>query len=167
MPQLEPEFWIAQIFWLVLIFSILYIVIWKVFLPKITNNIENRKSKVVSDLNETQKLKERAEIKLNEYNKIIEDSKREAKDIIAANKRKLDNDIKNKKIKFEEEIEKELISTEKEIKKLRKNSILNINKIAVEVSSEIIKQIVETEVNTSNVSAIVDDISKKKMEKNL
>jgi F-type H+-transporting ATPase subunit b len=120
MPQLEPEFWIAQIFWLVLIFSILYIVIWKVFLPKITNNIENRKSKVVSDLNETQKLKERAEIKLNEYNKIIEDSKREAKDIIAANKRKLDNDIKNKKIKFEEEIEKELISTEKEIKKLRK-----------------------------------------------
>ena len=52
MPQLNPEFWAAQIFWLLLIFSILYAVIWKIFLPKITDSIENRKSKVVNDLNE-------------------------------------------------------------------------------------------------------------------
>ena len=49
MPQLDPEFWIAQIFWLVLIFTILYIVIWKTFLTKITNTIENRKLKIVND----------------------------------------------------------------------------------------------------------------------
>ena len=55
MPQLNPEFWAAQIFWLVLIFSSLYLVVWKIFLPKITYSIENRKSKVVNDLNETKK----------------------------------------------------------------------------------------------------------------
>jgi hypothetical protein len=31
MPQLNPEFWASQIFWLILIFSILYIVVWKIF----------------------------------------------------------------------------------------------------------------------------------------
>ena len=56
MPQLNPEFWTAQIFWLTLIFSSLYLIIWKIFLPKITYSIENRKSKVVGDLNEAQKL---------------------------------------------------------------------------------------------------------------
>ena len=50
MPQLNPEFWASQIFWLILIFSILYLIIWKVFLPKITYSIENRKSKIVNDL---------------------------------------------------------------------------------------------------------------------
>ena len=50
MPQLNPEFWTAQIFWLVLIFSALYIATWKIFLPKITASIENRKSKIVNDL---------------------------------------------------------------------------------------------------------------------
>jgi len=64
MPQLNPEFWASQIFWLILIFSGLYIVIWKIFLPKITDSIENRKSRIVTDLNETQKLKESAEKKL-------------------------------------------------------------------------------------------------------
>ena len=167
MPQLNTEFWASQIFWLILIFSILYIIIWKIFLPKITDIIENRKSRIIGDLNETQKLKENAEKKLSEYNKIIEDTKKEAKKVIEDNKKKLENDIKSKKQKFNEEIEKELMSVEKEIKSLKKLSISSINKIAAEVSSEVIKQLVGTSVNMSNVSAIVEDISKKEIEKNL
>ena len=75
MPQLDPEFWTAQVFWLILIFSSLYLIIWKIFLPRITYSIENRKSRIVNDLSETQKLKENAEKKLKEYNEIIEDRK--------------------------------------------------------------------------------------------
>jgi len=165
MPQLNPEFWIAQIFWLILIFSILYLITWKIFLPKITYSIENRKSRIVNDLDEAQKLKENAEKKLKEYNKIIENSKKEAKKIIDDSKKKLDQDIEDKKKDFNKEIEKELKKVEKEIKDLKQSSILNINKIAVEISSEIIKNMIGTEVNKSNVSAIVDDISKRKMEK--
>ena len=167
MPQLNTEFWASQIFWLILIFSSLYIIIWKIFLPKITDSIENRKSRVIGDLNGAQKLKENAEKILGEYNKIIEDTKKEAKRIIEDNKKKLENDIKNKKQKFNEEIEKELMSAEKEIKSLKKSSISSINKIAVEVSSEVIKQLVGTGVNMSNVSAIIEDISKRKIEKHL
>ena len=167
MPQLNPEFWVSQIFWLILIFSSLYIIMWKIFLPKISDIIENRKSRIIGDLNETQKLKENAEKKLREYNKIIEDTKKEAKKIIEDNKKKLENDIKSKKQKFNEEIEKELKSVEKEIKSLKRSSISSINKIAAEVSSEVIKQLVGTSVNMSNVSAIVEDISKKEVEKNL
>ena len=165
MPQLNPEFWAAQIFWLILTFSSLYLIIWKVFLPKITLSIENRKSRVVNDLDEAQKLKENAEKKLNEYNKIIEESKKEAKKIIEDNKKKLDRDIKNKKQQFNDEIEKELMTAEKEIKDLKKSSISNINNIAAETSAEIIKQIINIEVNKSSVSAIVDDVVKRKVVK--
>ena len=165
MPQLNPEFWIAQIFWLILIFSVLYFIIWKIFFPKITYGIENRKSRLVNDLNEAQKLKENAEKKLEEYNKIIENSKKEAKKLIEDNKKKLDKDIKDKKQKFDEDIEKELLSVEKEIKNLKKSSISNISKIAEETSAGVIKKIINTEVNKSNVLAIVNDIIKKKGEK--
>ena len=165
MPQLNPEFWAAQIFWLILTFSSLYLIIWKVFLPKITLSIENRKSRVVNDLDEAQKLKENAEKKLNEYNKIIEESKKEAKKIIEDNKKRLDRDIKNKKYKFNDEIEKELMAAEKEIKDLKKSSISSINNIAAETSAEIIKQIINIEVNKSSVSAIVDGVIKRKMVK--
>jgi len=161
MPQLNPEFWASQIFWLLLIFSTLYLILWKIFLPKITNSIENRKLKVVNDLNETQKLKENAEKKLTEYNKIIENSKIEAKKILEDSKKKIEEDIKNKRIIFNNEIEKEILATEKEINILKETSMKKVNKIAIETSSEIIKHIAVTEVNGSNVAAIVEDISKK------
>ena len=167
MPQLNPEYWPSQIFWLILIFSGLYIVIWKVFLPKISVSIENRKSRVVNDLNETEKLKENAEIKFKEYNKIIEDSKKMARKIVEDSKKKLDSDIKEKKKKFNEEIDKELLVTEREIESLKKSSISNINKIAIEVSCKMVKEIIKTEVNMSNVAAIVEDVSKKEVEKHL
>ena len=86
MPQLNPEFWLSQIFWLIFIFVILYLITWKIFLPRITDTLENRKSRIVNDLNEAQKLKENAEIKLKEYNKIIEDSKIKAKKLMLKKK---------------------------------------------------------------------------------
>ena len=165
MPQLNPEFWTAQVFWLILIFASLYLIIWKIFLPRITYSIENRKSRIVNDLNETQKLKENAEKKLKEYNEIIENSKKDAKKIIEDSKKKLDRNIENKKQKFNDEIEKELATVEKEISDLKKTSILSISKIATETSAEIIKHIIGTEGNKSNVSAIVNDIAKRRVEK--
>jgi len=167
MPQLNPEFWTSQIFWLILIFSILYLIIWKVFLPKITYSIESRKSRIVNDLDEAQKLKESAERKLKEYNQIIENSKKEAKKIIEDGTKKLNQDIENKKQKFNIEIEKELAGVETEIKNLKKSSLSNISKIAAEASSEIIQQIIGTEVNKSNVSAIIDDVIKKNAGKHI
>ena len=167
MPQLNPEFWIAQIFWLILIFSSLYLIIWKIFLPRITYSIENRKSRIVNDLGEAQKLKDNAEKKLKEYNEIIEKSKKEAKKIIDDSKKKLDRDIGNKKQEFNDEIDKELIATEKEIKDLKKTSTSNVADIAAETSAEIIRQIINTEVNKSNVSAIVNEMAKREIKKHI
>ena len=167
MPQLNPEFWAAQIFWLVLIFSTLYVAISKIFLPKIINVIENRKLKIVSDIDEAQKLKESAENKLKEYNQVIENSKKEALKLIRDNKKQLDIDIEQKKQKFTEEIEKELINVEQEIKELKKTSLLSINKIATEITNDLLKKIMGANSNMSNVSAIVEDVSKKEVEKNL
>ena len=67
--------------------------------------------------------------------------------------------------KINDKIEKELITSEKEIRDLKKTSISNINNIATETSVEVIKQIINIEVNRSSVSAIVGDVVKRKMVK--
>ena len=97
----------------------------------------------------------------------MKNQKKKAKKIIEDNKKKLDQDIESKKQKFIDEIKKELVTTEKEIKDLKKSSISNINSIAAETSAEVIRQIINIEVNKSNVSAIVDNITKREMEKHI
>mgnify|MGYP003315083384 CR=1 FL=1 len=55
MPQLNPEFWISQIVWLVLTFGILYVVLSKLILPKISDNLESRKSQILENIDEKNK----------------------------------------------------------------------------------------------------------------
>ena len=82
--------------------------------------------------------------------------------------RKLINqNINKKKDHLKSEIEKEIQKTENEIKLLKINSINNINKIAIETSSNIVKSIINIDLNKSNASAIVEDISKKNIKEYL
>ena len=163
MPQLNPDYWISQIFWVMLIFGILYVVLWKAILPKINENLENRKSQILTDLDEAQVLKNQSEKKISEYNMILSKAKQDAKKILDGTRKKINLDIENKNNQFNLEIDKEIENAEKEIKTLKLSSIKDINKISIETSSEIVRKMVGTEVNASSVSAIVEDISKKEI----
>ncbi len=163
MPQLNPDYWVSQIFWVMLIFGTLYIILWKAILPKINENLENRKSQILTDLDEAQELKNKSEKKISEYNKILSKAKQDSKKILDEARKKINLDIENKNNQFNLEIEKEIENAEKEIKTLKLSSIKDINKISIETSSEIVKKMVDSEVNASSVSAIVEDISKKEI----
>jgi len=165
MPQLNPDYWVSQIFWVILIFGTLYVILWRIILPKINVNLENRKSQILTDLDDAQKFEDQSKEKLSEYNQILNQAKQEAKKILDGTRKKINRDIESKKNQFNLEIKKEIEKAEKEIKMIKLSSIEDINKIAIETSSEIIRKIIGTEVNASSVFAIVKDISKKEITK--
>ena len=167
MPQLDPKYWASQAFWLILVFTILYISIAKFYLPKIKNNLDNRENKIKDDLEDANKFKELSEIKLKEYEKILENAKKEVIKIQIESKNKLDKDIKTKKETAEKEIEKEIIKAQKEISDLKKNSISNIQKISENIASNIIELISGDKLNESSIKAAVEDVSKKNLGKYL
>ena len=162
MPQLNPEFWVSQIFWLVITFGILYIVLSKLILPKISANLEYRKLQISDNIEAADKQRKESETKIKEYNEIIFNSKTEAKNILRIAKDKALKDINEKKGILDKQIDEEIQKAEDEINKLKKNAPEKISKIAIETSSELIKKLIGAEVNNSSISAIVDDLSKKK-----
>ena len=165
MPQLDPEFWISQIFWLTITFGILYLVLSKFILPKISSNLELRKSKIQENIEAAEKQRENSEIKLKEYDEIILKSKIEAKNIFKNAREKIIKDINSKKEILDKQIDDEISNAEQEIEALRKVAAEKINKIAIETSSDLLKKLIGTEINNSSISAIVDDLSKKNKDK--
>ena len=165
MPQLNPEFWISQIFWLTLTFGILYVVLSKLILPKISVNLELRKSQIQENIGAAEKQRESSESKLEEYNDIILKTKLEAKNIFKDAREKVLKDINIKKESLDKQIDEEIKKVEQEIQTLKKSAPDKINKIAIETSSELIKKLIGAEVNNSSISAIVDDLSKRNGDK--
>ena len=167
MPQLDPTYWASQAFWLILVFTILYISIAKFYLPKIKNNLDNRENRIKNDLDDANKFKELSESKSKEYEKILEDAKKEVIKIHVESKNTLDKDIQAKKDAIEKEIEKEILKAKKEINNLKKNSISDIQKISESIASNIIETISGDKLNESSIKATVEDISKKNLGKYL
>ena len=165
MPQLNPEFWISQIFWLILTFSTLFVILSKFILPKISKNIEFRKSQILENIEMAEKQKEESENKVKEYEAIILKSKSEARNYFNEARKKILQDIDKKKQQLENEIDEEVNNAEKEIKELKTSAPEKINKIAIETSADLIKQLIGEEVNNSNISAIVEDLTKKNKDK--
>ncbi|MDA8778579.1 F0F1 ATP synthase subunit B [Candidatus Pelagibacter sp.] len=165
MPQLNPEFWISQIFWLTLTFGILYIVLSKLILPKISDNLESRKSQILENIEAAEKQRQNSEEKLKEYEEIVSKSKMEAKNIFNQAREKALKDISAKKDVLDKQIDDEIGKAEQEIKELQKGAADKINKIAIETSSELIQKLIGAEVNNSSISAIVDDLSRRSGDK--
>ena len=165
MPQLNPEFWISQIFWLSLSFGILYVVLSKLILPKISANLELRKSQIQENIEAADKQRQSSESKINEYDEIVLKSKIEAKNIFKNAREKALKNINSKRENLDQQIDEEIKKAEKEIGLLKKSAPEKINKIAIETSSEILKKLIGADVNSSSISAIVDDLSKKGIDK--
>ena len=165
MPQLNPEFWVSQIFWLTLTFGILYIVLSKIILPKISANLELRKSQIQENIEAAEKQRKSCETKLKEYDDIILKSRLDAKNIFKNAREKANKDIGLKKEALDKQIDEEIKKVEQEINLLRKGASEKINKIAIETTSELLVKLIGTEVNNSSISAIVDDLSKRNGDK--
>jgi F-type H+-transporting ATPase subunit b len=164
MPQLNPEFWISQIFWLTITFGILYVVLSKLILPKISTNLEIRKSQILDNIEAAEKQRKESELKITEYEQIVQNSRNEAKNYFKQARDKLLRDINLKKNTLDNELSEEIKKAETEIKELRDRAPEKINKIAVETSADLLQQLIGAEVNSSSISAIVDDLSRKKMD---
>ena len=167
MPQLDPTYWASQAFWLILVFAILYVSISKFYLPKIKNNLENRENKIKEDLEDASKFKEESEIKLKEYDKILERAKKEVSKIHFESKNILKKNIEEKKRDIEQQIEKDFTKTQKEIIDLKKNSLATIQNISENIASNIIENISGDKLNESSIKATVEDITKKSIGKYL
>ena len=165
MPQLNPEFWISQIFWLILTFGTMYVVLSKFILPKISNNLESRKSQILENIEAAEKQREDSEAKLKEYDEVILKSKSEAKTLFNQTREKALKDIVAKKEVLDQQIDAEINKAEKEIEVLRVSAPDKINKIAIETSSELLEKLIGSGVNGSSISAIVDDLSRRNGDK--
>ena len=163
MPQLDPEYWLSQSFWLVVIFVTLYVLVAKFFIPKIKLSIGDRERKIKDDLDEANKLKKISEDKIEEYERLILENKKKLIKISNDAKKKLDLDIQKKRVAIESQIQNELNKAQIEIDNLKKGSLTSIEHVAEEIASKVVEDLTNEKLNQSSVKAIVSSTSKKRI----
>ena len=138
MPQLNPEFFVSQLFWLAVFFSFLFIFLWRISLPRIAKVLENRQKKIDENLSLTKELQEQSQEIENNINSQIYKAKQENDDQIKKTILSMQDNVASELLSLDKELDEKISNTEKEIlinrdnqMKIIESEIASITKITV------------------------------------
>ena len=141
MPQLEISTFPSQIFWLVLSFVILYIVLSRIVVPRISSTIKQRENEIKNNLHLSEQLFKDTEIINEEIEKVKNDTNKEAQEIINNLKNTTNKKINENSELLKKRLNQKLEKSENQIIFEKKKISKQIDKIALNISQEIIKKL--------------------------
>lgn len=155
MPQLNPEFFVSQLFWLAVFFSFLLIFLWRVSLPRISLVLEKRQRKIDENLSSAKMLQEQAqEIESNINNKISK-AKQDADEKIKKAISSLENDVSTKLSTLDEELEIKISNSEKEILKSKESQMKNIDNEIANITKITVSKITNLSISESEIEQAI------------
>jgi F-type H+-transporting ATPase subunit b len=150
MPQLNPEFFASQIFWLIISFAILYIVMAKFALPKIADVIESRKDIIARDFEDAESYKKDSIATEQKYLDSIKVAHEKASASIAKSKKKLHQSLDDANENFEKENGMVISKFETQLNAKKADILEDKEVLAYEISHDIIRKILGKD-------ALIDD----------
>ena len=155
MPQLNPEFFVSQLFWLAVFFSFLLIFLWRVSLPRISIVLEKRQRKIDENLSSAKMLQEQAqEIESNINNKISK-AKQDADEKIKKAISSLQSDVSTKLSTLDEELEIKISNSEKEILRSKESQMKNIDNEIANITKITVSKITNLNISESEIEQAI------------
>ena len=156
MPQLNPEFFVSQLFWLAVFFTFLFIFLWRVSLPRIATVLEKRQNKINENLSSAKELQEQAMEIEKKINDQIKKAKQETEDKIKKTINALQEDLSSQLSSLDKDLEKKVSDAEKEIIKNKNDQMKNINNEIANITKLTLGKIADIEVSDNEINKVIE-----------
>jgi F-type H+-transporting ATPase subunit b len=158
MPQLVGPDFVPQIVWLLITFLVLYLIMWRVVLPRISEILEERQDRIDDDLERAEKLKTEAEEALATYEKTMADARGEAQAAL----RKTGDELAAESAASHAELAKRMAdqtrAAEARIEEAHKAAVGNIRAVAAEAAAAATAKLIGAKVDETEVEAAIDAV---------
>ena len=164
MPQFNAKSFSSQLFWLIITFTVLYLIITYLILPRIRENIRLRKNKIANDLERAENIKAEIENMISQSNMKLEEAKSQAqkmiKESILRSNKEYDNQIAN----IKKQIANLQIKAERNIAEYKKSLEKDIESSAISLCAIILSKL---NYKSSTAAQIKEKLSKFSMSNNV
>lgn len=163
LPQLtvfEDGSYTNQVAWLVLTFVLLYVIVSRLVVPRVTTVLEERKEKIAGDLDTAERLRAEAEGVREAYEASIADARLKAQQTLADTKEAARNDIAKAQSELDAKLLADAAAAEKRIAEAKEEALAGLEGIAAEVAAEMVAKLGGGDVPTDAVSKAVSAAAK-------
>jgi len=156
MPQLNPEFFVSQLFWLVVTFSFLFIFLWRISLPRIGNVLEKRERKISEDLTAAKELQIEAEKIQETIENQLKQARADSSDMIKSSSLSFQEKAQAELNKLDNELDAKIEQSAQAIEKNKNNSVSQIQTQINEITKLTLSKVASFDVSDDEIKQAVN-----------
>ena len=159
MPQLDFSTFLPQIFWLFLSLSILYLILSRYALPRISDVIEERKDIIAQDIDKAKEYSLDTNKAIEELNLKIAEARSQSQQMINNSLLEIKNSNELKKNKLFEDIKSDVSAAEKVIYENKDLALKDIISVSEDLSLEMLNNLSIDKIDKKKISNLSNNIN--------
>jgi F-type H+-transporting ATPase subunit b len=161
MPQLNPEFFISQLFWLVISFAFLFMFLWRISLPRISSVLEKRANKINEDVKIAKQYQAEAEEIQNSISNQLREAKSKTSDLIKSANENLQIHATSELEKLDNSLNIKLDEASALLKRNKTESLNLINEQIHDITKLTLSKVTSIKINDEDIKEMVKNIQLK------
>ena len=155
LPQLDFSTFEEQLVWLFLSFIVLFVIVSKVALPRITRVLEEREDRIAGDLDMAERLKKEAEEIKADYEVKTAEARAKAQAVIAEAKASVQAEFAATQAKLDTKLNAEADLAEQRIMAAKDEALAGLSAVAEEVTTELASKLAGLDADAGDVAKAV------------
>jgi F-type H+-transporting ATPase subunit b len=160
-PQLNVSSYPSQLFWLGVAFVLLYALMSRIALPRVTAVLDRRRSQKDGDLTKAGQLNDEAEKIKTAYEKLLAKAQKTAAEAMTAAERAISGKISEAQSRFADNSRKRLAAAEQNIAKAKADALHSLIDISAEVAADMVQKIADIQVNKTDATKAIMSVMQK------
>ncbi|MDP7603368.1 MAG: F0F1 ATP synthase subunit B' [Alphaproteobacteria bacterium] len=156
MPQLVISDFSPQLIWLVITFVVLYLILWRVALPRIAEVLDERQRRITDGLEEAGRLKTEAETAIAEYETALAEARAKAHDTAIEARDRAAQEAQTRRAALQAELATEMAAAETRIAESRQAALANLRQVAIDTAQAITARLIGSEPSATAAAAALD-----------
>ncbi|MEL6373076.1 MAG: F0F1 ATP synthase subunit B [Pseudomonadota bacterium] len=158
-PPFNVETFAPQLIWLAISFTLLYLLMSRVALPRIEQVLSARRERIRRDLDEAERLRGETDKALADYEKTLADARSKASATAAQTREQVAGEADKERHRVEEDLAAKLATAEARITETKAAALASVDEIATDTATSIVKQLVGTDVSPEDVRKALQQAS--------
>jgi F-type H+-transporting ATPase subunit b len=158
MPQFDPAVWTPQLVWLAITFIVLYLLMAKIALPRVSEVLEDREVRINESLRKAELLKLRAEDAIAAYEKTIADVRAKAAEEVRTAREQAAAESAERNARLSKRLANEIAAAERRIDAAREAAIAGLRDVAVTASGAAFERLIGQRLEPLVLASTVDTV---------
>jgi F-type H+-transporting ATPase subunit b len=155
LPQLDPNHFTGQLFWLIVTFVALLFVMSRIALPRVGDVLDERRDRIKRDLDAAGRLKAETDKALADYEKALADARSNASGIAKETREKLAAETDAERQRVDAQIAVKLQDAEARISATKSKAVSAIGDIATETARAVVSKLIGQDVSPDDVKKVL------------